>query len=120
MILQALVKYYEDLEKQGKISKRGWCTGKVSYGIQLSYDGKVQAVLSLKREQQTGKKTILSPQPLTVPEMVTRSSGVSANFLCDNSKYILGIDKDGTNKRMLECFQSAKEKHLQVVPDRLP
>ena len=55
MILQALVKYYEDLEKQGKISKRGWCTGKVSYGIQLSYDGKVQAVLSLKREQQTGK-----------------------------------------------------------------
>lgn len=48
MILQALVKYYEDLEKQGKISKRGWCTGKVSYGIQLSYDGKVQAVLSLK------------------------------------------------------------------------
>lgn len=115
MILQALVKYYEDLEKQGKISKRGWCTGKVSYGIQLSYDGKVQAVLSLKREQQTGKKTILSPQPLTVPEMVTRSSGVSANFLCDNSKYILGIDKDGTNKRMLECFQSAKEKHLQIL-----
>ncbi|WP_461877702.1 type I-C CRISPR-associated protein Cas8c/Csd1 [Fusicatenibacter sp.] len=115
MILQALVKYYEDLEKQGKISKRGWCTGKVSYGLQLSYDGKVQAVLSLKREQQTGKKTILSPQPLTVPEMVTRSSGVSANFLCDNSKYILGIDEDGTNKRMLECFQSAKEKHLQIL-----
>ena len=75
MILQALVKYYEDLEKQGKISKRGWCTGKVSYGIQLSYDGKVQAVLSLKREQQTGKKTILSPQPLTVPEMDRKKNG---------------------------------------------
>ena len=115
MILQALVKYYEDLEKQGKISKQGWCTGKVSYGLQLSYDGEVQAVLSLKKEQQAGKKTILSPQPLTVPEMVTRSSGVSANFLCDNAKYILGIDKDGTNKRMMECFQAAKEKHLQIL-----
>lgn len=115
MILQALVKYYEDLEKQGKISKRGWCTGKVSYGIQLSYDGKIQSILSLKREQQAGKKTILSPQPLTVPEMVTRSSGVSANFLCDNSKYILGIDKDGTNKRVMECFQATKEKHLQIL-----
>lgn len=115
MILQALVKYYEDLEKQGKISKRGWCTGKVSYGIQLSYDGKIQSILSLKREQQAGKKTILSPQSLTVPEMVTRSSGVSANFLCDNAKYILGIDKDGTNKRMMECFQAAKEKHLQTL-----
>lgn len=56
MILQALVKYYEDLEKQGKISRRGWCTEKISYGIQLSCDGKIQAILSLKREVQAGKK----------------------------------------------------------------
>ena len=54
MILQALVKYYEDLEKQGKISRRGWCTEKISYGIQLSCDGKIQAILSLKREVQAG------------------------------------------------------------------
>ena len=114
MILQALVKYYEDLEKQGKISRRGWCTEKISYGIQLSCDGKIQAILSLKREVQAGKKTILSPQPLFVPTMVTRSSGVAANFLCDNSKYMLGIDKDGTSKRMQECFQATKEKHLQI------
>ena len=115
MILQALVKYYEDLEKQGKISRRGWCTEKISYGIQLSCDGKIQAILSLKREVQAGKKTILSPQPLFVPTMVTRSSGVAANFLCDNSKYMLGIDKDGTSKRMQECFQATKEKHLQIL-----
>lgn len=60
MILQALVKYYEDLEKQGKISRRGWCTEKISYGIQLSCDGKIQAILSLKREVQAGKNNIKS------------------------------------------------------------
>ena len=52
---------------------------------------------------------------MTVPAMVTRSSGVSSNFLCDNSKYLLGIDKDGTGKRILECFEAAKERHLNLL-----
>ena len=30
MILQALVKYYEDLERQEKLPKQGWCQAKVS------------------------------------------------------------------------------------------
>ena len=47
--------------------------------------------------------------------MVVRSSGVSANFLCDNSKYMLGIDSDGTNPRVMECFQAAKERHLALL-----
>ena len=34
------------------------------------------------------------PSLRTVPQMVSRPSGVSANFLCDNSKYILGIDAE--------------------------
>lgn len=28
MILQALVKYYEDLERQEKLPKQGWCQAK--------------------------------------------------------------------------------------------
>ena len=47
--------------------------------------------------------------------MVTRSSGVSANFLCDNSKYILGIDAEGPNQRVIECFRAAKERHLSLL-----
>lgn len=47
--------------------------------------------------------------------MVTRSSGVAANFLCDNVKYMLGIDQNGTNARVQECFQAAKEKHLALL-----
>lgn len=55
------------------------------------------------------------PRQIKVPEMVTRSSGVSANFLCDNSKYILGIDAEGTNQRVRDCFEAAKEKHLSLL-----
>lgn len=42
MILQALVKYYEDLERQEKLPKQGWCQAKVSYGINLSTDGDIK------------------------------------------------------------------------------
>lgn len=115
MILQALVEYYENLEKQGCIAKRGWCQAKISYGIELYTDGRVKGILSLKREVQAGKKTAWVSRNMIVPEMVTRSSGIAANFLCDNSKYILGIDKSGTSKRIKDCYLAAKEKHLTIL-----
>lgn len=119
MILQALVKHYENLEREKQVSKRGWCSAKVSYGIELSKEGQIKTIVWLKEEHMAGKKQIWLPKILTVPEMVTRSSGVSANFLCDNSKYLLGIDKEtmqgNTNQRVLECFQAAKEKHLALL-----
>ena len=115
MILQALVEYYENLEKQGCIAKRGWCQAKISYGIELYTDGRVKGILSLKQEVQAGKKTAWVSRNMIVPEMVTRSSGIAANFLCDNSKYILGIDKSGTSKRIKDCYLAAKEKHLTIL-----
>lgn len=117
MILQALVKHYENLAKEGKVSKEGWCQAKISYAINLSKDGEVLGILSLINEETRGKKIVPVPTSMVVPEMVTRSSGVSANFLCDNSKYMLGIDGEGTNPRTLECFQAAKERHLSILQD---
>lgn len=115
MILNALVKHYETLAEQGKVSRQGWCQAKVSYALDIDADGNLLGVISLKQEVQRGKKTVWTPQPFEVPQMVSRSSGVAANFLCDNSKYILGIDKDGTGKRITECFQAAKEKHCELL-----
>ena len=43
MILQALCKYYEQLEKEGKLPTPGWCQAKVSYAIELNQDGDVKA-----------------------------------------------------------------------------
>ena len=115
MILQALVRHYENLAAQGKVSREGWCQAKVSYGINLSREGKITGIISLKQEKERGKKTVIVPDFRTVPEMVTRSSGVSANFLCDNSKYFLGIDAQGSGTRIQECFQAARKRHLELL-----
>lgn len=117
MILQSLVKYYEALERKGEITTPGWCNAKVSFALELSHDGDLLRVFPLKIERERGKKTVLEPQILKVPQMVTRSSGVSANFLCDNSSYLLGIDNKGKPDRSKECFQCAREKHLEVLKE---
>lgn len=115
MILQALVQYYESLAEKGKVSKAGWCQAKVSHAIELNEDGTVKAIISLKQEVERGKKKMWVPQNLVVPEMVTRSSGIAANFLCDNAKYMLGIDPDEGNSRVRECFLAAKERHQSIL-----
>lgn len=117
MILQNLAEYYENLVLQEKVSKSGWCQAKVSHEIELNEDGTIKAIISKRKEEERGKKKIWVPVLLNVPEMVTRSSGVSSNFLCDNAKYFLGIDGDGIQKRTIECFESAKERHLMLLEE---
>lgn len=117
MILQSLVQYYETLEKKGQITKPGWCRAKVSFALELSSEGELKRVIPLKIEQQKGKKTVMEPQLLKVPEMITRASGIAANFLCDNSSYLLGIDNKGKPKRSKECFLCAKEKHQKILAE---
>ena len=115
MILQALVKEYESLAEQGKVSQPGWCQAKVSYEINLYADGRIKQIICLKQEKEIGKKKVLIPKTMKVPQMVTRSSGIAANFLCDNAKYLLGIDAEGTSGRIMDCFLAAKERHLSVL-----
>ena len=115
MILQALVEYYEALERKEKITSPGWCRARVAYGLDISEQGELMGVIPLKKEQQNGKKTVWVPQDLMVPQMVSRSSGVSANFLCDHSGYMLGIDNKGKPERSRECFECAKKKHKDIL-----
>ena len=115
MILQALVEYYEALERKEKITSPGWCRARVAYGLDISEQGELKSVIPLKQERQKGKKTVTVPQSLTVPQMVSRSSGVSANFLCDHSGYMLGIDNKGKPERSRECFEYAKKKHKDIL-----
>ena len=112
-----MVKHYETLAEQGKVSRQAWCRAKVTYALDIDTDGKLLGIISLRQSEERGKKTVWLPSPMEVPEMAARSSGVSANFLCDNSKYLLGIDNDGSGKRVLECFQAAREKHESVLED---
>ena len=115
MILQALVEYYENLLEQGKVAKAGWCQAKVSHMIEVNENGTIKGIIPLKQEEDRGKKKVLTAQPRSVPEMVIRSSGISANFLCDNAKYLLGIDANGTKPRIMDCFLAAKDKHVSIL-----
>ena len=115
MILQALVNYYEALLDNNKVAAQGWCQAKVSYALNLDVNGRIKGVITLKQEMERGKIKVLVPVYRTVPQTVSRSSGVLANFLCDNSKYILGVDTSGNGKRVQECFEASKEKHLKIL-----
>lgn len=117
MILQSLMQYYESLAEKGKVPRMGWCHAKVSCAVELDEDGQVKAIIPLKVSEMFGKKEVLVPQQMNVPQMVVRSSGISANFLCDNSKYMLGIDSTGTSQRIKECFMAARDKHCSILQD---
>lgn len=117
MILQALTQYYEELLAAGKITRPGWSKAKVSFALDLDEAGQVRQLLHLQREVQRGKKTALVPQELDMPSPVKRTAGVAANFLCDNSSYLLGADDKGKPTRSLECFSAARALHLSLLKD---
>lgn len=115
MILQALMRYYEDLLQQGEIAAPGWSPAKISFALCLDRDGQVLQVIPTMEEVAMGKKTVLRPQEKELPVGEDRSSNVAANFLWDNSGYILGIDQKGNPKRSEKYFLAAKELHHAVL-----
>lgn len=117
MILQALTRYYEDLLAEGKISRPGWVTAKVSYGLVLDEDGRLLQVVPLLTEVEKKNKKVLVSREMEVPAPVKRTAGVAANFLCDNSSYLLGADSKGKPERTADCFAAAKELHLKLLAE---
>lgn len=111
MILQSLVECYETLEKQGKVPRFGWCFSKVSYAINIDIDGEIKGIICCKTENNI-------PKNMIVPEQQSTTSGTVPFFLCDTSKYILGINKKDDEKSKKECrkkFNSSKELHLNLL-----
>lgn len=115
MILSALVHLYEELCKQGKIQAEGWGIAKVTHRILLDKEGHLCGIISARKKVQRGKTEREVPCEMCVPLPVTRSSGVKANFLCDNSSYFLAVDAKGKVQRTIQCFEAAKELHHQVL-----
>ena len=119
MIVQSLTQYYDAMLKRGAISAPGWGPASISYAICLDLDGNVQRLVNTICETVVGKKTVLRPQTMTLPAAVKRSSGIAANFLWDNSIYILGTGKDDGDKkkaqRNVKCFEAAAQLHHDIL-----
>ena len=116
MILQALTAYYEQLVRQGKLSAPGWDDSfKVSYELRLNDAGQLFRIVPLLTEKTMGKKTVLAPRAMRVPAHEKRSSGIAANFLCDNSSYLLGADEKGKPERSADCFKACARLHHTIL-----
>lgn len=115
MILSSLVQYYEALAERGLIAKPGWNPAKISFSLNLNREGKLVSVSYLCKEEMRGKKMALVPREMSLPSPVKRSSGVNANFLWDNSAYLLGVDEKGNPKRAKDSFEASKKKHEDVL-----
>ncbi len=115
MILQALASEYDRLVERGVLAQPGWQPALVSFGLLLNDDGTVRQVMPLLVPTMRGKKEVLGPQKINVPAQVKRTVGIAANFLCDNSSYILGVDAKGKPQRALECFAACRARHIELL-----
>lgn len=115
MILQALVRHYEQLAAKGRLETPGWQSVKVSYALRLNERGELRAIEDLREETVRGKKTVWVPRTMQVPQQVKRSSGVAPNFLCDNAAYMLGVDSKGKPERAKACFDACAARHHALL-----
>ena len=115
MILQALTRYYEDLLAQGRIDAPGWAPAKISFALYLDENGGLTQVVPTMEDVTKGKKTVQQPQSMALPAAVKRTVGIVANFLWDNSSYLLGIDQKGKPERSRNCFAAAAKLHHTVL-----
>ncbi len=90
MIIQSLCRYYDVLaEDEGAgISRPGYSSAKVSFALVLSPKGELLYLVDLRSDE---KKPRL--REMDVPLQEVRTSGIAPYVLCDNAKYIFGVEK---------------------------
>ena len=97
MILQALTRYYDILlqDPESDIAPPGYSAIGISFALNISSEGDLLDVFPLFEQVLRGKKIEDKPRRMIVPEQVKRAVNISANYLWDNSVYVLGItDKE--------------------------
>ena len=118
MILQSLVKLYEDLERRGEIAPDGWSPIKTGFAVCLDHNGKVTQIVSLVNEEVRGRKTVVAPQTHILPAPVTKTSGKVSNFIWENANYLLGLPKDDSEKEKSEAsarFEVCRKLHHDLL-----
>ena len=103
MIIHSLIDYYDAQSKLGIMPPVGWSREKISGAIEIDDDGAILAIHDLHNNfmvrTKSGKEKQLSkPSILTVPQIPIRTVNIAPGFLCDNTKYIFGLEPGKTKK----------------------
>ena len=90
MIIQSLCRYYDILasDKTVKISQPGYSQGRVSFALVISGKGELENIVDLRSGDKKSQ-----PQSMDVPFQESRAVGIVPYFVCDNAKYLFGIEK---------------------------
>jgi len=112
MILHALNSYYQRLREnpESGVALPGFAPQKISYALIIDHAGRLVGVQDIRDVSGSRPR----PVQLMVPEGAIRSSGVAANFLWDNTGYVLGFDAKGKPERTRRTFEAFKALHHDV------
>lgn len=120
MMLDSLCRYYEAMYDKNVLPPENWSVEPVVGAIEIDDDGTVIAIHDLriqKRYLAKGKEKIKAiPCQMIVPMLPVRTSGKNPSYLCDNGKYLLGMDLK--NKEVVctpEYFSCARQYHLEQL-----
>lgn len=92
-----LLNHYEAMKDTYSLPVQGFSHEKITYEAVIDDSGKLLSFSPVL----VNEKGKVVPVMMTVPEMVkNRTSGIKANFLYDNAKYVFGLDeKNGEEKK---------------------
>jgi len=113
VIVNALYEYYQRLaaDPRQDVPGYGYSSTGISFAFNISPDGELLNVIDLR---QTRNKKLV-PVDARVPEQIKRSSGISPNFMCDNSTYMIGVDQKNKPDRAVLAFQASGERHKGIL-----
>lgn len=90
MIIQSLCRYYDILaeDEVASISRPGYSSGKVSFALVLSPEGELSYIVDLRSDDKKPR-----PRVMDVPFQASRAVNILPYVLCDNAKYVFGVEK---------------------------
>ena len=125
MILQSLVKLYEILQVEGRVSELGWESVDISYRILLNTEGNLLGIIKLDDTENYRKFEGELVLWRIVPGNRQRSGkNPIAYFLCDSPIYLLGLSAKGSEKqsenrlnqeKAQDYFNRSKGLHHQIL-----
>lgn len=109
MILKALYDYYD---RCGNLPAEGMELKEIGFLIVLSKEGKFLRFEDCRKNSKTAGKHL-------VKKHVGRASGISANYLYDNSDYVLGYSnkEDDKVQERFDAFKKQVAKICEIYPD---